>query len=153
MQAVSAGGGFGQPCGAWLRTSQTRVCLAAEMSSNEPPKAYDPSLTERKWYAFWEEQQLFRAPNDASDVRPTYVISMPPPNVTGSLHMGHACRTTFEDVLIRYHRMRGFNALWVPGTDHAGIATQRSGSIVNLVRDQSAEAPMVRFCSRMRSPD
>jgi valyl-tRNA synthetase len=91
---------------------------------NEPPKAYDPSLTERKWYAFWEEQQLFRAPNDASDVRPTYVISMPPPNVTGSLHMGHACRTTFEDVLIRYHRMRGFNALWVPGTDHAGIATQ-----------------------------
>jgi valyl-tRNA synthetase len=94
------------------------------MSFSEPPKAYDPSLTERKWYAFWEEQQLFRAPNDASDVRPTYVISMPPPNVTGSLHMGHACRTTFEDVLIRYHRMRGFNALWVPGTDHAGIATQ-----------------------------
>src|SRR5690606_16428996 len=52
------------------------------------------------------------------------VIAMPPPNVTGSLHMGHACRTTFEDVLIRYHRMRGYNALWIPGTDHAGIATQ-----------------------------
>src|SRR5688572_13007492 len=94
------------------------------MSFSEPPKAYDPSATERKWYAFWEANELFRAVNDANDARPTYVIAMPPPNVTGSLHMGHACRTTFEDVLIRYHRMRGFNALWVPGTDHAGIATQ-----------------------------
>jgi len=94
------------------------------MSFPELPKAYDPSLTERKWYAFWEEKSLFRASNDPTDQRPTYVIAMPPPNVTGSLHMGHACRTTFEDVLIRYHRMRGFNALWIPGTDHAGIATQ-----------------------------
>jgi valyl-tRNA synthetase len=94
------------------------------MSFSEPPKAYDPSATERKWYAFWEANELFRATNDAADPRPTYVIAMPPPNVTGSLHMGHACRTTFEDVLVRYHRMRGYNALWVPGTDHAGIATQ-----------------------------
>jgi valyl-tRNA synthetase len=94
------------------------------MTSAELPKAYDPSLTERKWYAFWQEKGLFQASNDAADARPTYVIAMPPPNVTGSLHMGHACRTTFEDVLIRYHRMRGFNALWIPGTDHAGIATQ-----------------------------
>src|SRR4051794_36052742 len=94
------------------------------MTAAEMPKAYDPTQTEAKWYAFWQEHQLFRAPNDPNDERPTYVISMPPPNVTGSLHMGHACRTTFEDVLIRYHRMRGYNALWVPGTDHAGIATQ-----------------------------
>jgi valyl-tRNA synthetase len=94
------------------------------MTSADLPKAYDPSSTERKWYAFWEEKQLFRATSDPADARPAYVIAMPPPNVTGSLHMGHACRTTFEDVLIRYHRMRGFNALWIPGTDHAGIATQ-----------------------------
>jgi valyl-tRNA synthetase len=94
------------------------------MSFSEPPKAYDPSATERKWYAFWEANKLFQATNDASDTRPTYVIPMPPPNVTGSLHMGHACGTTFEDVLIRYHRMRGYNVLWIPGTDHAGIATQ-----------------------------
>jgi valyl-tRNA synthetase len=94
------------------------------MPVSDMPKAYDPSLTEKKWYAFWQEHDLFRASNDPSDKRPPYVIAMPPPNVTGSLHMGHACRTTFEDVLIRYHRMRGYNALWIPGTDHAGIATQ-----------------------------
>jgi valyl-tRNA synthetase len=94
------------------------------MTAADLPKAYDPSLTERKWYAFWEEKQLFRATSESADARPAYVIAMPPPNVTGSLHMGHACRTTFEDVLIRYHRMRGYNALWIPGTDHAGIATQ-----------------------------
>jgi valyl-tRNA synthetase len=94
------------------------------MSSAEMPKAYEPALTEQKWYAFWEERGLFRADASPADARPTYVIPMPPPNVTGSLHMGHACRTTFEDVLIRYHRMRGYNVLWIPGTDHAGIATQ-----------------------------
>jgi valyl-tRNA synthetase len=94
------------------------------MTAAEMPKAYDPTTTEAKWYAFWVENGLFRAESDPQDSRPTYVIPMPPPNVTGSLHMGHACRTTFEDVLIRYHRMRGYNALWVPGTDHAGIATQ-----------------------------
>jgi valyl-tRNA synthetase len=102
------------------------------------PKAYDPAQTETKWYAFWQEKGLFRANNDPADGRPTYVIAMPPPNVTGSLHMGHACRTTFEDVLIRYHRMRGENALWIPGTDHAGIATQvvveRRLKLQNLTR-------------------
>ena len=90
----------------------------------EMPKAYDPTTTERKWYAFWEERGLFRASSDPEDKRPTYVIAMPPPNITGTLHIGHACRTTFEDVLIRYHRMRGYNALWIPGTDHAGISAQ-----------------------------
>jgi valyl-tRNA synthetase len=88
------------------------------------PKAYDPSLSERKWYAFWDEHGLFGASNDPNDTRPPYVIPMPPPNITGTLHIGHACRTTFEDVLIRYHRMKGFNALWTPGTDHAGISAQ-----------------------------
>ncbi|HEX5661128.1 MAG TPA: valine--tRNA ligase [Polyangiales bacterium] len=88
------------------------------------PKAYDPSLSERKWYAYWDEHGFFGASNDPEDTRPPYVIPMPPPNITGTLHIGHACRTTFEDVLIRYHRMKGFNALWTPGTDHAGISAQ-----------------------------
>ncbi|MFW6051667.1 MAG: valine--tRNA ligase [Myxococcota bacterium] len=88
------------------------------------PKAYDPRSTEPRWYAFWEQRGFFRASSAPEDDRPTYTIAIPPPNVTGRLHMGHACRTTFEDVLIRYKRMRGFNALWIPGTDHAGIATQ-----------------------------
>ena len=94
------------------------------MSEQEMPKAYDSGTTEQRWYGFWEESGLFRGSDSPDDDRPTYAIAIPPPNVTGSLHMGHACRTTFEDVLIRYHRMRGFNTLWIPGTDHAGIATQ-----------------------------
>ena len=88
------------------------------------PKTYDPSTTEERWYRFWEDSGFFRASDDPADERPTYTVAIPPPNVTGSLHMGHACRATFEDVLVRYHRMRGFNTLWIPGTDHAGIATQ-----------------------------
>jgi valyl-tRNA synthetase len=85
---------------------------------------YDPSLVEPRWYAFWEQHGVFATSDSPSDARPTYVVPMPPPNVTGSLHMGHALMTTLEDVLVRWHRMRGFNALWQPGTDHAGIATQ-----------------------------
>ncbi|MFI5308279.1 MAG: class I tRNA ligase family protein, partial [Polyangiales bacterium] len=90
----------------------------------EMPKAYDPRQTEARWYAFWEREGLFTASSDPSDTRPTYTIAIPPPNVTGSLHVGHACRVTFEDVLIRYHRMLGRNTLWIPGVDHAGISTQ-----------------------------
>jgi valyl-tRNA synthetase len=87
-------------------------------------KAYDPRETEPRWYRFWEENGFFTASAAPDDTRETYTVAIPPPNVTGSLHMGHACRTAFEDVLVRYHRMRGFNTLWVPGIDHAGIATQ-----------------------------
>ena len=86
--------------------------------------AYDPREVEESWYAFWENHGVFDASDDPNDTRPVYVIPMPPPNVTGSLHMGHAQRCTLEDALIRWHRMRGFNALWQPGMDHAGIATQ-----------------------------
>jgi valyl-tRNA synthetase len=92
--------------------------------NSEMPKAYDPRQSEARWYAFWEHEGLFTASSDPADTRPSYTIAIPPPNVTGSLHMGHACRVTFEDVLTRYHRMLGRNALWLPGTDHAGIATQ-----------------------------
>ncbi|HEX4473550.1 MAG TPA: valine--tRNA ligase [Polyangiaceae bacterium] len=90
----------------------------------EPAKAYDPAEVEQRWYAFWVEQGVFRSSLDPDDRRPTYVISMPPPNVTGSLHMGHALIDTIQDVLVRHKRMQGYNVLWQPGVDHAGIATQ-----------------------------
>jgi len=84
--------------------------------------AYEPHGVEKKWYAFWEEKGFFKADNRSS--KPSYCISIPPPNVTGVLHMGHALVDTLQDVLIRWKRMQGFETLWVPGTDHAGIATQ-----------------------------
>jgi valyl-tRNA synthetase len=96
------------------------------MSATPPElaKAYDPKDVEPRWYAYWLEHQVFAASDDPADTRPVYVLPLPPPNVTGSLHMGHALVSTIEDVLTRYHRMRGFNTLWQPGMDHAGIATQ-----------------------------
>src|SRR5215471_2623063 len=86
------------------------------------PKTYEPQAVEGKWYRFWEEGGYFKPNGDTT--RPTFVISMPPPNVTGALHLGHAITATVEDILIRYHRMLGDDTLWVPGEDHAGIATQ-----------------------------
>ncbi|MBX3252270.1 MAG: valine--tRNA ligase [Myxococcales bacterium] len=85
------------------------------------PKTYTPAEAEARWYDFWESSGFFSPTGEGEK---TYTIAIPPPNVTGTLHMGHACRTTFEDVLTRYHRMKGYDALWIPGTDHAGIATQ-----------------------------
>ena len=83
---------------------------------------YEPDALEQEWQSRWETAGLFNA--DAESNKPPYVIAVPPPNVTGALHMGHALNGTIQDVLIRWHRMRGFNALWQPGYDHAGIATQ-----------------------------
>ncbi len=88
------------------------------------PKAYEPQSVEPRWYDFWIQNHAFRAEPDPSDPRPVYVIPMPPPNVTGALHMGHALMTTIEDVLLRHKRMQGYNTLYQPGIDHAGIATQ-----------------------------
>ncbi len=88
----------------------------------ELPKAYVAQDVEKKWYKFWEENQLFKA--DPTSKKPPYTIMIPPPNVTGVLHMGHALVNTLQDILIRYKRMAGFDALWMPGTDHAGISTQ-----------------------------
>ncbi|OPX93505.1 MAG: Valine--tRNA ligase [Syntrophorhabdus sp. PtaB.Bin006] len=85
-------------------------------------KVYNPHSIEGKWYSFWVENGYFTADNSFSG-RPFSMV-IPPPNVTGSLHMGHALNNTLQDILARYKRMAGFNALWVPGTDHAGIATQ-----------------------------
>ncbi len=86
------------------------------------PSLYDPFSTEAKWQKFWEEKLLYKA-NPDRDGEP-YAIMIPPPNVTGKLHMGHAFDNTLIDCLVRYHRMKGFNALYLPGTDHASIAVQ-----------------------------
>ncbi len=90
--------------------------------TGELKSVYDPKEVEEKWYSTWEKNNYFHA--DVEDERETFCIVIPPPNVTGQLHMGHALDETMQDILTRYKRMCGFNTLWVPGTDHAGIATQ-----------------------------
>ncbi|HCL94488.1 MAG TPA: valine--tRNA ligase, partial [Gammaproteobacteria bacterium] len=90
------------------------------MSTKALSKTYDPHTIERTLYESWEAQGAFQPAGDG----PAFCISIPPPNVTGSLHMGHAFQDTIMDALIRYHRMRGHRTLWQAGTDHAGIATQ-----------------------------
>jgi valyl-tRNA synthetase len=102
-----------------------------ETEAKEWNKVYDPHQVEDKWYTFWEKENFFRG--DEHSNKPPFSIVIPPPNVTGSLHMGHALNNTLQDVLSRYKRMDGFNVLWLPGTDHAGIATQ------NVVEKQLAE--------------
>ncbi len=92
------------------------------MSNNELAKTYNPSEVEDRIYSDWVENEYFKA--DAKSEKEPFTIVIPPPNVTGQLHMGHALDETLQDILIRYKRMNGYNALWVPGTDHAGIATQ-----------------------------
>ena len=89
---------------------------------NNIPTVYDPAAVEAKWYKYWEEKDLFHAEVDPA--QEPYSIVIPPPNVTGQLHMGHALDNTLQDILIRFKRMQGYNTLWMPGTDHAGIATQ-----------------------------
>ncbi|MGD2036647.1 MAG: valine--tRNA ligase [Desulfobacterales bacterium] len=92
------------------------------MKSNLLEKAYEPHEVEKRWYRYWEEQDLFAA--EEKSPQTAYSIVIPPPNVTGALHMGHALNNTLQDVLCRYRRLCGDNVLWMPGTDHAGIATQ-----------------------------
>ena len=107
---------------------------AAQAGANSLPKAYDPSTIERKWAEYWVSEKLFAVPSptttdagaaaDASAPAQGFTQLLPPPNVTGRLHMGHMLNQTEMDILTRWHRMRGQTSLWVPGTDHAGIATQ-----------------------------
>ena len=100
------------------------------------PTVYDAKETEEQIYKFWEDGEYFKA--DAKSDKPPYSIVIPPPNVTGVLHMGHALDETLQDILIRYHRMSGYEALWIPGTDHAGLATQ------NVVEKQLAKEGLTR---------
>jgi valyl-tRNA synthetase len=92
--------------------------------SMELNKVYSPSETEKKWYSLWESKGYFKPPTPLKSGVPAYSMVIPPPNVTGSLHMGHALNNTLQDLLIRWKRMQGCQAVWVPGTDHGGIATQ-----------------------------
>src|SRR5215469_11489486 len=89
------------------------------------PKAYDPSAIEQRWAEYWVREKLFHVETPAQgSTQPTFTITLPPPNVTGRLHMGHMLNQTEMDIVVRWHRMRGFLTMWLPGTDHAGIATQ-----------------------------
>jgi len=96
--------------------------MSDKSSSKELPKQYDQAAAQGRWYRFWEENGYFHS-EPRADKKP-YTIVIPPPNVTGALHLGHALNNTLQDILIRQKRMQGFETLWVPGTDHAGIATQ-----------------------------
>ncbi|RJQ25169.1 MAG: valine--tRNA ligase [Peptococcaceae bacterium] len=107
------------------------------MSKIDIPSTYDPRTVEDKWYKYWEESGFFHAAADAENE--PFCIVMPPPNITGQLHMGHALDNTLQDILIRWRRMQGYNALWVPGTDHAGIATQAK------VEEQLAREGLTRY--------
>ena len=89
----------------------------------EIPKGYEPQLIEQRWAKRWAEEKLFRADVDAPG--PVFSIVIPPPNITGSLHIGHMLNHTEIDIVTRWRRMRGYNTLYLPGTDHAGISTQR----------------------------
>jgi valyl-tRNA synthetase len=85
-------------------------------------KTYDPKQVEQKWYTYWEENGFFH--QDVDKTKEAFCVVIPPPNVTGQLHMGHALDNTYQDIFVRWKRMQGFNTVWIPGTDHAGIATQ-----------------------------
>ncbi|MBZ5658091.1 MAG: valine--tRNA ligase [Acidobacteriia bacterium] len=92
---------------------------------HELPKAYEPGAIETRWAEYWIKEKLFHVETPApGETRPVFTLLLPPPNVTGRLHMGHMLNQTQMDILVRWHRMRGFITLWLPGTDHAGIATQ-----------------------------
>ena len=101
------------------------------MSTTEVPKRFEPATSESKWYAHWMEKGYFRS---VPDDREPYTVVIPPPNVTGVLHMGHMLNNTIQDVLVRRARMQGKNACWVPGTDHASIATE--AKVVRLLAEQ-----------------
>jgi valyl-tRNA synthetase len=102
----------------------------------EISKTYEPQQIEKKWYEFWEKNEYFQPEGDTS--KPPFTVLMPPPNVTGILHMGHVLNNTLQDIVIRYHRMLGKPTLWLPGVDHAGIATQ------NMVEKELAKEGKTR---------
>ena len=94
------------------------------MSIQELSKTYNPRDVEDKWYSWWESKNLFHATVNKEKI--PYTIVIPPPNITGILTMGHVLNNTLQDIFVRWKRMNGFEACWIPGTDHAGIATQNA---------------------------
>jgi len=118
----------------WFVAADAWALLQSARMS-EIPKAYEPQAVEEKWYQFWLDQKCFVAdPARVSDQRPAYSIVIPPPNVTGVLHMGHVLNNTIQDILARKARMDGKEVLWLPGTDHAGIATE--GMVAKQLRKE-----------------
>ncbi len=120
-----------------------------ETHMTELAKAYEAKSVDSKWYEFWESSGFFKA--DAASKKPAYCIVMPPPNVTGALHMGHALVNTIQDILIRWKRMNGFEALWMPGTDHAGISTQTvvERHLMQTVGKKRKDFPREEFLSHV----
>ena len=102
-------------------------------------KVYDPKQVEDRTYQFWLDKNYFHA--DAESKKEPYTIVIPPPNITGQLHMGHALDNTLQDALIRWRRMQGYEALWLPGTDHASIATE--AKVVAKMREEGLTKEMV----------
>jgi valyl-tRNA synthetase len=120
------------------RENSIRTPFFGMLMSTTLPSRYDPKEAETRWYPFWEDRGYFNAdPPAGRDARKPYTIVIPPPNVTGALHMGHALNNTLQDILIRWRRAQGYNALWVPGTDHAGIATQ--AVVEKRIREQEGK--------------
>ncbi len=102
----------------------------------EISKTFEPKDLEKKWYQFWEKNGYFK-PRENTSQKP-FTVLMPPPNVTGILHIGHILNNTLQDVVVRFHRMKGESTLWLPGVDHAGIATQ------NMVEKELAKQGITR---------
>src|ERR1700743_2578751 len=100
----------------------------------ELSKNYEPQAIEQKWYEHWNNSGYFKS---VPDERPAYTVVIPPPNVTGVLHMGHALNDTVQDILLRRAKMLGYNTCWVPGTDHASIATE--AKVVNMLRERGID--------------
>ena len=100
----------------------------------ELSKNYNPGATEEKWYKHWLDKHYFKS---IPDKRKPFTIVIPPPNVTGALHMGHTLNETVQDILVRKARMSGFNACWVPGSDHASIATE--AKVVQMLKERGIE--------------
>src|SRR5436309_1205717 len=109
---------------------------SSDRSTTRMAKAYEPQATEGRVYRFWESRGYFKPAGDPS--KPPFCIIMPPPNVTGEMHLGHALVDTCEDILVRWYRMLGEPVLWLPGVDHAGIAAQ------NVVEKELAKEGMTR---------
>ncbi len=111
--------------GAGWALVQLLIASHLNLMPHELPKSYEPGAIETRWAEYWVAEKLFSAPTPGpGETRPVFTLLLPPPNVTGRLHMGHMLNQTQMDIIVRWHRMRGFLTLWLPGTDHAGIATQ-----------------------------
>ncbi len=121
-------------------------------TQKEIPKAYDPSAVEDKWYKYWLDNQIFHSEID--ETKEPYVIAIPPPNITGMLTMGHVLNNAIQDVLIRLRRMQGYNACWVPGTDHASIATETKVTKYladkNLDKKEIGREEFLKYCQEWR---